>query len=70
MKTITPTTEQNEANKKGIIVIRIFSWRLLCQHPCSHSEPQPTPASPGGPPVPLGRSLDLPWALWGTQTLT
>ena len=54
----------NETNKKRIRVISIFSWGLLCQCPCPHSQPQAIPASPGGPPVPLGRSLDLLWALW------
>ena len=29
-----------------------------CRCSCSHTEPQPTPASPGGPSIPLGRSLD------------
>ena len=50
---------------KKIIVIRIFSWGLLCQCPCSPSEPEPVPTSPGGLPVLLGQSLDLLWTLWG-----
>ena len=42
----------------------MFFRDFLCKCPCSHSEPQPIHASPGGPPIPLGRSLDLLWALW------
>ena len=34
-----------------------------------HSEPQPVPASPRNPLIPLGRSLDLLWALRGQLTL-
>ena len=43
-------------------------WGLFHQCPCSHSEPQLTPASPGDPPRPAGRSCPgscgvtaLPW---------
>ena len=54
---------------KKIIVILIFSCGLTCQCPCSHSEAQPIPACPGSPPVLLGRSLDLLWALWGQLRL-
>ena len=43
-------------------------WGLCHQCPCPHSEPQPTPASPGEPPRPAGRSgpgsygvTALPW---------
>ena len=50
---------------KRIVVIRIFSWSLLCQCSYSLSEPWPTPTSPGGPLIHLGRSLDMLWALWG-----
>lgn len=42
-----------------IMVIRILSWGLLYQCPCSHSEPKATPTFPGGPPIPLGRILSL-----------
>lgn len=56
-------------NKTKIIVTKIFSWGFLCLFPCSHSEQQPTPASPVGPHITLGRSVDLLWALWGQLTL-
>ena len=45
------------------MVILTFSWVLCCQFPFPHSEPQPTSASTGGPPIPLGRSLVPLWAL-------
>ena len=54
-----------------LIVIIMFPWGLCCKCPCTHHEPQPTSASPRASPLPLGWSLDLLWALWGTtQTLT
>lgn len=52
-----------------IMVIRIFSWGLLYQCPCFHSEPKPTSTSPGDPPIPLGRTLSLLWALYGQLRL-
>ena len=52
-----------------IIVIIVFPWGLSCHCPCPCCEPQPTSASPGGPPLPLGWSLDLLWALWGQLRL-
>ena len=52
-----------------IIIIIIFSWVLHCHCPHPHSELQPAPASPGGPPILLGRSLDPLWALWGQLRL-
>ena len=58
-------TKNKKKQTKKIIVIRIFSWGLLCQCPCSPSEPEPVPTSPGGLPVLLGQSLDLLWTLWG-----
>ena len=42
----------------------MFPWGLHCKCPCTHRETQPTSASPRGPPLPLGWSLDLLWALW------
>ena len=42
----------------------MFPWGLHCKCPCTHCEPQPTSASPRGPPLPLGWSLDMLWALW------
>ena len=52
---------------KQKIVIIIFSQGLSCQCLCPRCEPQPAPASPGGPPMPLGRPLDPLWALWGSS---
>ena len=43
----------------------IFSCGLSYQCLCPHSESQSIPASPGSPPILLGSSLDLLWALWG-----
>ena len=42
----------------------MFRWCLHCKCPCTCCEPQPTSVSPKGPPLPLGWSLDLQWALW------
>ena len=47
----------------------MFPWGLRCEGPCTRREPQPPSASPGAPPLPLGWSLDLLWALWGPLRL-
>lgn len=50
--------------------LRIFSWGHCWKCACSHSEQEPISASPGGLPVPLGRSWDLLSTLWGQLRLT
>ena len=49
---------------------RIFSWGLWWECTCSHGEQEATSASPGGLPVPLGRSWELLSTLWGQLRLT
>ena len=69
IKVLISPLNLNEKKKKIVVIIIIFSCDLSCQCPCPHSEPQPIPACPGSPPVLLGRSLDLLWALWGQLRL-
>ena len=64
LKTTIPTTEENETRTQNkMIVMRIFFWGIVSQCACSHSEPEPNPASQGDIPIPQERSLGLLWAL-------
>ena len=64
LKTTIPTTEENETRKQNkMIVMRIFFWGIVSQCACSHSKPEPNPASQGDVPIPQERSLGLLWAL-------
>ena len=47
----------------------MFLCRLPYKCPCTCHEPQPTSTSSRGCPLPLGWSLDLLWALWGSLKL-
>ena len=47
----------------------IFSCGFSCQCPCPHCEAQLISAYPESPPIPVSRSLDLLWALWGQLRL-
>ena len=52
-------------HRERVVVRRQFSCGLSCQFPWPHNELQPKSPFLGHPPIFLGRSLDLLWALWG-----
>ena len=63
------TNNRMNQNIIKLIVIIMLPWGLCSKCPCTCHEPQPTSASLRGPPLPLGWSLDLLWALWGPLRL-